>query len=57
MPRFRSKKATENTPAEAVPAARHRELPGQTHNVSPDVLAPAVVEFLLEPTAARATWS
>ena len=35
--------------AKAVPAARHRELPGQTHNVKPDVLAPAVVEFLTAP--------
>jgi pimeloyl-ACP methyl ester carboxylesterase len=43
--------------AEAVPGARHRELAGQTHNVSPDVLAPAAVEFLGEPTAARATRS
>jgi hypothetical protein len=32
--------------AEAIPAACHRELPGQTHNVKADVLAPAVVEFL-----------
>ena len=32
---------------EAIPGARHRELPGQTHNVSPDVLAPAAVEFLM----------
>jgi pimeloyl-ACP methyl ester carboxylesterase len=32
--------------ADTVPAAHHRELPGQTHNVRPDVLAPAVVEFL-----------
>ena len=37
--------------AEAVPHARHRELPGQTHNVSPDVLAPAVVEFAAAATA------
>ena len=36
--------------AEAIPAARHRELPGQTHNVKADVLAPAVVEFLTGPT-------
>ena len=35
--------------AKAVPGARHRELPGQTHNVKPDVLAPAVVEFLTAP--------
>ena len=32
--------------AAAIPGARHRTLPGQTHNVSPAVLTPAVVEFL-----------
>lgn len=32
--------------AEAIPGARRRELAGQTHNVKPDVLTPAVVEFL-----------
>ena len=37
--------------AGAIPAARHRELAGQTHNVKPDVLAPAVVEFFTAPTA------
>ena len=31
---------------EVVPGAQHRELAGQTHNVKPDVLAPAVVEFV-----------
>jgi pimeloyl-ACP methyl ester carboxylesterase len=35
--------------AESIPLARHKELPGQTHNVKPDVLAPAVVEFLTAP--------
>jgi pimeloyl-ACP methyl ester carboxylesterase len=30
----------------AIPGARHRELAGQTHNVSAEVLAPAAVEFL-----------
>ena len=30
----------------AVPGAQHRELPGQTHNVRPHILTPAVVEFL-----------
>jgi len=30
---------------EVVPGARYRELPGQTHNVKPQVLVPAVVEF------------
>jgi pimeloyl-ACP methyl ester carboxylesterase len=39
------------TIANAIPAARHRELAGQTHNVKPDVLAPAVVEFFTAPTA------
>ena len=34
-----------------VPAAVHHELAGQTHNVKPDVLAPAVVEFFTAPTA------
>lgn len=32
--------------ADAIPGASHRTLEGQTHNVSPDVLVPAVVEFL-----------
>ena len=31
--------------ADAVPGAQHRTLAGQTHNVKPTVLAPAVVEF------------
>jgi pimeloyl-ACP methyl ester carboxylesterase len=38
--------------SEAVPAARHRELEGQTHNVSAGVLAPAAVEFLADSPAA-----
>jgi pimeloyl-ACP methyl ester carboxylesterase len=37
--------------ADAIPAARYQELAGQTHNVKPDVLAPAVVEFLTAPAA------
>ena len=37
--------------ADVVPAARHRELAGQTHNVKPDVLAPAVGEFVNPSTA------
>ena len=37
--------------ADTVPGAHHRELAGQTHNVKPDVLAPAVVEFLAAPPA------
>lgn len=32
--------------AAVIPGANHRELAGQTHNVSPTVLAPAVVEFI-----------
>ena len=32
--------------AETIPGARHRELAGQTHNVRPEILATAVVEFL-----------
>jgi pimeloyl-ACP methyl ester carboxylesterase len=35
----------------AIPAARHRELAGQTHNVKPDALTPVVVDFLTAPTA------
>jgi pimeloyl-ACP methyl ester carboxylesterase len=31
--------------AEAVPGAVHRELPGQTHDASPEVLGPMLVEF------------
>lgn len=34
------------TLAGAIPGAHYRELPGQTHNVDPGVLTPAVVEFL-----------
>jgi hypothetical protein len=34
------------TIAKAIPAAHYRELAGQTHNVKPDVLTPAAVEFL-----------
>jgi pimeloyl-ACP methyl ester carboxylesterase len=43
--------------AHAIPAALHRELAGQTHNVKPDVLVPAVVEFLTlpPPTTSRRT--
>jgi pimeloyl-ACP methyl ester carboxylesterase len=35
--------------AQVIPAGRHRELAGQTHNVKADVLAPAVVEFFGAP--------
>jgi pimeloyl-ACP methyl ester carboxylesterase len=45
------------TIVEAIPAARHLELAGQTHNVKPDVLTPAVVEFFISPTAPTATTS
>ena len=41
-PRLR---AAARTIADVVPAARYGELPGQTHNVKPGVLAPAVAEF------------
>jgi len=37
--------------ADVVPSARHRELAGQTHNVKPGVLIPAVVDFLTAPVA------
>lgn len=43
--------------ADTIPGARHRELAGQTHNVRPDVLTSAVVEFLTSPTAAASTRS
>ena len=32
--------------AETIPGAQHHELAGQTHNVKPEVLTPAVVEFV-----------
>jgi len=35
--------------ASAVPGAQGRELAGQTHNVRPDVLTPAAVQFLTAP--------
>ena len=41
--------------AEVIPAARHRELAGQTHNVKPGVLTPAVVDFLIAPVATAFT--
>lgn len=37
--------------ADAIPGAEHRELAGQTHNVKPGVLTPAVVQFLSASTA------
>ena len=45
------------TIADGIPAARHVELAGQTHNVKPDVLAPAVLEFLTAPAAALSSQS
>jgi pimeloyl-ACP methyl ester carboxylesterase len=41
--------------AETLPQAEHRELPGQTHMVKAEALAPAVTEFLGRPAAALAT--
>lgn len=32
--------------AEAIPQARRQTLAGQTHDVSPDALAPVLIEFL-----------
>jgi len=45
-------KAAARVIADIVPGAQHRELAGQTHNVSPAALAPAVREFLDTPAAA-----
>ena len=45
-------KAAARVIAETVPGAQHRELAGQTHNVSPAVLAPAVFDFLSAPDGA-----
>jgi hypothetical protein len=39
-------KAAARAVAQAIPCSVHRELPGQTHNVSPAALAPAVAAFL-----------
>jgi pimeloyl-ACP methyl ester carboxylesterase len=39
-------KAAARTIAQTVPGAQHRELAGQTHNVSAAALAPAVLDFL-----------
>lgn len=43
--------------ADAIPGAEHRELAGQTHNVKPGVLTPAVVQFLSAATAIPLTRS
>lgn len=39
---------TATTLAETIPAARHRVLEGQTHDVNLEVLAPALIEFFNE---------
>ena len=44
-------KQAAQTVANVVPGAQHRELAGQTHNVKPEVLAPAVIEFFIASTA------
>src|SRR5262249_36760820 len=38
--------------AQCVPGGAYQELAGQTHNVKPDVLTPAVVAFLIPASAA-----
>ena len=43
--------------AAVIPGARHNELAGQTHNVKPDVLTPAVVEFFTPSIAATSSRS
>jgi hypothetical protein len=43
--------------AAIIPDARHSELAGQTHNVKPDVLTPAVAEFLTPSTATTSSRS
>lgn len=43
--------------AAAIPGAEHRELEGQTHNVRPDFLTPAVVSFLAASTQAASNRS
>jgi pimeloyl-ACP methyl ester carboxylesterase len=40
-----SLRAAARAVADAVPFAQHRTLAGQTHDVSPEVLAPALIEF------------
>lgn len=36
--------------ATVIPRARHHQLAGQTHNVKPEVLAPAAIDFLTSPS-------
>jgi hypothetical protein len=51
-------KAAARAIAQVVPAAEHRELAGQTHNVKASVLAPPVVEFVSRPRPlARESWT
>ena len=50
-------KAAARAIAAAIPGAPHNELAGQTHNVKPDVLTPAVVEFLTASVAATSSRS
>jgi hypothetical protein len=40
---------------DVIPAARHRELAGQTHNVKPGVLTPAALEFFIASTRMMST--
>jgi hypothetical protein len=40
------------TVANIVPNAQYGELPRQTHNVKPEILVPAVVEFMASNAAA-----
>jgi pimeloyl-ACP methyl ester carboxylesterase len=40
--------------AQAIPGARYRELEGQTHSVSPQIIAPVLVEFFEELERKRA---
>ncbi len=41
-------RVTANELAKAIPHAQHRTLEGQPHDVKPEVLAPELIEFLLE---------
>jgi pimeloyl-ACP methyl ester carboxylesterase len=50
-------KAAARAIAGVVPGAQHGELAGQTHNVKPEVLTPAVVEFLRGPAVEPAARS
>jgi pimeloyl-ACP methyl ester carboxylesterase len=39
--------------ADVLSDAQHRTLPGQTHMVKPQALAPALIEFFTQPAASR----